>query len=182
MQGANAATWAWTTAGLDYWLQQVAAQAPNAVGKTGVDAIVQIVGGYGWGFERPQVPSADIIPATRDLPMFQRLVGQAQVGNPIVTTPDTPGNITIPGQTQLPTPTNPQAKPQATTGAKFSMHLFDTPAGPIDFTLPWDFSGILLFLAAIFAIIIGALLWDKSRHAIEKTVQTGAEVGAVAAL
>lgn len=191
-QGANAASWAWTPAGLDYWLNAVAQS--GAAGKTGMDAIVQIVGGYGWGFERPSDSSADIIPASRVYASYQNQVAQVLGGgggNLIVPTPDTPGNITVPGQplpgqTQLPTPTNPQqvqgsGSTPAQTTAKFSMHLFDLPTGPVDLTLPWDFSGILLFLAALFAILIGAIMWDKSRDAIKNTVQTGATVAAVAA-
>lgn len=184
MQGANAPSWAWTPAGLDYWLQQVAAS--GASGLTGLQAIVQIVGGYGWGFERPADSSADIIPATRVYPDYQKQVAQIQSGNPIVPSPDTPGNITIPpitipGQTgpgQLPTPNNPTIPAQPTTSAKFSLHLFDTPAGPFNLTLPWDFSGILLFLAALLAIIIGAIMWDKSRTAIKNTVEVGAMAAA----
>lgn len=185
-----AAQWAWTPAGLDYWLNAVANS--GAANRQGLDAITWITGGYGWGFERPADPSADITSAQRQYAHYQALVAEATGGAPgniIVTPPDTPGNITIPpisipGQTQpgpLPTPTNPQAQgqgqTQATTGAKFSMHLFDTPWGPLNLTLPWDFSGILLFLAALLALIIGALMWDKSRGVMVNV----AEVGAMAA-
>lgn len=188
--GANAASWAWTPQGLDYWLNAVANS--GAAGLTGYQAIVQITGGYGWGFERPADPSADINSAVAQYNHYQALVQEALgqgPGNVIVTPPDTPGNITIPpisipGQTQpgpLPIPSNPQANPQgqgqATTGAQFSLHLFDTPFGPFNLTLPWDFSGILLFLAALLALIIGALMWDKSRGVMVNV----AEVGAMAA-
>lgn len=174
-----AANWSWTPAGLDYWLQQVAAS--GAAGKTGIDAITSIVK----NFERPYDSSLGIDLARRAYNGFQAKVAQIQAnpgGNIIVTPPDTPGNITIPGQTQpgqLPIHTDPQqsGSASATTGAKFSLHLFDLPNGPVNLTLPWDFSGILLFLAAVFAIIIGAMLWDKSRNVIVKT----GEVGAMAA-
>lgn len=175
-------SYAWTPAGLDYWLQKV--KDSGASGLTGMQAVVQIVGGYGWGFERPdnRGQTADINNARNVWNHYAALVAEAQgqgPGNIIVTPPDTPGNITIPGQTQpspFPTPTNPQTNPQAqqTTGAQFSLHLFDTPFGPFNLTLPWDFSGILLFLAALLAIIIGALMWDKSRGVIVKTAEVGA--------
>jgi len=181
-QGASAAYWAWTPAGIDYWLQQVANS--GAAGLTGMEAIVQIVGGYGWGFERPADPSADIINAQRVYKTYQAQIQAPLPGNIIVPTPDQPGTLQIPGQLpgttappgQLPTPTNPQQKtqPQTTTGAKFSLHLFTLPTGPVNLTLPWDFSGILLFLAALFAIIIGAILWKPSRNAIVNVGQGAA--------
>jgi hypothetical protein len=175
-----ASQWSWTPAGLDYWLQKV--QEAGAGGLTGAAAIRQIIGGYGWGFERPAAENAakEFTNASNAYRGFQQLINNGPgSGNTIVPTPDQPGVVTIPGQTgpgQLPIPSNPQdkAKPQATTGAKFSLHLFDTPAGPVDFTLPWDFSGILLFLAAIFALIIGALLWKPSRDAATNVVVAGA--------
>lgn len=188
-QGANAASWAWTPAGLDYWLNAVANS--GAAGLTGMQAVVQIVGGYGWGFERPANPTADITNAQHVWDKYAAQVAEAQgqaPGNTIVPTPDQPGNLTIPpvsipGQTQpgpLPIPSNPQANPQAnpqvTTGANFSLHLFDTPFGPFNLTLPWDFSGILLFLAALLALIIGALMWDKSRGVMVNVAETGAAV------
>lgn len=182
MQGNNAAYWSWTPAGLDYWMQTVANS--GAAGKQGLAAITTIV----QNFENPRsdLVGGEITNASRDYPQFQAQIASG-LGNPIVTPPDTPGNITIPPITipgltqpgQLPIPTDPQTttNPTSTTGGKFSLHLFDTPGGPINLTLPWDFSGILLFLAAILAIIIGALMWDKSRNVIVK----GAEVGAMAA-
>jgi len=178
---AAAAQWSWTPAGIDYWLQKV--QEAGASGLTGVTAMRQIIGGYGWGFERPAAENAarELTDAQRDYPSFQAQIAGGPGGNTIVPTPSEPGQlqIPIPGQTgpgQLPIPNNPQTKPStsATTGAKFSLHLFDTPGGPVNFTLPWDFSGILLFLAAIFAIIIGALLWKPSRDAATNVVVAGA--------
>jgi len=172
-QGASAAYWSWTPAGLDYWMQKV--QEAGASGLTGAQAIRQIVGGYGWGFERPRedLAAGEVINASRDYPSFQRQIqqilgGNGPGGNVIVSPPDTPGNITIPGNPapQLPTQTNPTKPTQTTTSAKFSLHLFDLPTGPVDLTLPWDFSGILMFLAAIFCIIIGALLWKPSRDVV----------------
>lgn len=188
----SASNWTWTAPGLDYWLQSVANS--GAAGLTGMQAVVQIVGGYGWGFERPGDPSKDINNAKNVYNKYAAQVAEyqgASPGNLIVPSPDTPGNITIPpitipGQTQpgpLPIPSNPQVGgqgstgTQATTGAKFSLHLFDTPFGPFNLTLPWDFSGILLFLAALLALIIGALMWDKSRGVMVNV----AEVGAMAA-
>jgi hypothetical protein len=173
-QGNQAAYWSWTPAGLDYWLQSVS--NAGASGLTGYAAISKIV----TNFERPaaQNVQGNINKAIGAYASFQRqvLAGPGD-GNTIVPNPpDTPGNITLPGQTQpgqLPTPTNP-TDTSTTTGAKFSFHLFDTPLGPINFTLPWDFSGILLFLAAIFAIIIGALLWKPSRDAATNVVVAGA--------
>ncbi|HEY7419293.1 MAG TPA: hypothetical protein VH593_29185 [Ktedonobacteraceae bacterium] len=174
-QGASAAYWAWTPAGLDYWMQQVADS--GAAGLTGVQAITAIV----QNFENPRADlvGGEIINASHDYASFQQQLQSPLPGNIIVPTPGQPGTITIPGQTgpgQLPTPTNPQqpANPQTTIGAKFSIHLLDTPGGPINFTLPWDFSGILLFLAALFAIIIGALLWKPSRSAIVNVGQGAA--------
>lgn len=164
---SNAAQWAWTPAGLDYWLQSVA--AAGASGLQGAEAVRQIIGGYGWGFERPAAKYAagEFTNAMGDYPKFQQQIGS---GNAIVPVPDpstTPFTIE-PGQTQLPTPTNPQqqtnTQTQATTGTNF--HLFDTPVGPINLTLPWNLSGLFMVLAAIFAILVGALLWDKSRGAI----------------
>lgn len=176
----EAANWSWTPAGLDYWLQSVA-QA-GASGKQGMDAIVQIVGGYGWGFERPASSTTGVNLAARAYPKYEQQVADilySGTGSPIVTPPNSPGNITIPpnifpipGGTlpgPLPIPSNPQTPSQTTTGAKFSLHIFDLPTGPVNLTLPWDFSGILLFLAALLAIIIGALMWDKSRTVIVNT-------------
>jgi len=168
--GSEAASWAWTPAGLDYWLQKVS--EAGASGMTSYAAIRQIV----TGFERPRADlvQGEINKALRDYPSFQQQLLAGPGGNPIVPVPGTPGGITlppfpVPGQTgpgQLPIPSNPQKPAPAPKGtAKFSLHLFDLPTGPVNFTLPWDFSGILLFLAAIFAIIIGALLWKPSRDA-----------------
>lgn len=167
-QGGNASYWAWTPAGLDYWMQKVAES--GAAGLTGVQAITAIVK----NFERPRADlvSGEIINASKDYNSFlQQIQGQL----PGATRP-----IPVPGGTQLPTPTNPEQTGSTPTKAdsNFSMHLFDTPAGPINFTLPWDFSGILLFLAAIFCIIIGALLWDKSRNVIIQGGQTAAMAAA----
>lgn len=177
MQGNDAAYWSWTPAGIDYWLEQVAAS--GASGLTGDAAIRQIVGGYGWGFERPADPSLGNRLAHDAYNKFLVLVNQSNPGNPIVPVPSQPGTITIPGQTgpgQLPIPSNPQkpAPAPAQTTAKFSLHLFDLPTGPVNLTLPWDFSGILMFLAALFAIIIGALLWKPSRGAITTTAAMAA--------
>jgi hypothetical protein len=158
-QGNNAAYWAWTPAGLDYWLQKVSES--GAAGLTGYAAIQKIV----TGFERPRADlvQGEVNNAVADYTNFQQQI-QGSPGNPIVTVPDQPGNITIPPQgTQFPGPANPQI--QTTVPAKFSLHIADLPNGPINLTLPWDFSGILMFLAAIFAIIIGALLWKPSRDA-----------------
>lgn len=159
-----AANWSWTPAGLDYWMQSIAdAGAGGLQGLAAVTAIVQ-------RFENPR---ADLIPgeitnAMQDYQSFQQQIITGG-GNTIVVPPSQPGDITgIPGQTtpgQLPAASNPQA--QTTVKATpFSMHLLDLPTGPVNLTLPWDFSGILLFLAALLAIIIGALLWDKSRTVI----------------
>jgi hypothetical protein len=158
-----AAYWSWTPAGLDYWMQKV--QESGASGLTGIQAITQIVGGYGWGFERPKDPSIDINSAKS---LYDKYVQQLQSTIPGYVPPaitDTPPDQTQPGQ--LPIPINPTipSQPQTTTGTKFSLHLFDLPSGPVNLTLPWDFSGILMFLAAIFAIIIGAILWKPSRDA-----------------
>lgn len=174
-QGTSAAYWSWTPAGLDYWMQKVAES--GAAGLTGVQAITAIVK----NFERPRADlvAGEIVNASRDYNDFLAQIQSPLPGSTIVPTPDQPGTLQIPGQTgpgQLPIPSNPQQKvqPSTTTGAKFSLHLLDTPAGPINFTLPWDFSGILLFLAALFAIIIGALLWKPSRNAIVNVGQAGA--------
>jgi len=175
-----ASEWSWTPAGIDYWLQKVAES--GASGMTGAQAIRQIIGGYGWGFERPAEENAarEFVNASNEYRSFQQQIAGGPGGNAIVPTPNEPGQLVIPvpGQTgpgQLPTPNNPtKPAPQTTTGAKFSLHLFDTPGGPVNFTLPWDFSGILLFLAAIFAIIIGALLWKPSRDAATNVVVAGA--------
>jgi len=179
-----AANWSWTPAGLDYWLQAI--QAAGASGLTGYAAIKQIVGGYGWGFERPADPSADINNAVAVYDKYAQQV-QTVVGNPglpgIITVPNPipipgqPAPNPIPGQTgpgQLPTPTNPTAPAQPVVAAPFSLGLFDTPFGPFNLTLPWDFSGILLFLAAVFAIIIGAILWKPTREAGKTAVMVGA--------
>jgi len=183
MQGGNAPAWSWTPAGLDYWIQQVAA-SKGVQGAVGYDAIAAIVN----NFERPStnyngrnLALEEITTAARNYVSFQQQIA-AGTGNTIVSTPTTPGQlvippIQIPGQTQpgpFPTPSNPQTKPSTTTTAKFSMHLFDLPTGPVNLTLPWDFSGILLFLAAIFAIIIGAILWKPSREGITTTAQMAA--------
>jgi hypothetical protein len=177
-QGASASYWSWTPAGLNYWLQQVANS--GAQGLTGISAINQIV----TGFERPATVNipGEIVNASRDYASFQAQIQTPLPGNIIVPTPDNPGGLQLPGVgNQFPTTTDPQqtttTTPSTATGNKFSLHLLDTPWGPINFTLPWDLSGILLFLAALFAIIIGALLWDKSRNVIIK----GGEVGAIAA-
>ncbi|HEY7417555.1 MAG TPA: hypothetical protein VH593_20395 [Ktedonobacteraceae bacterium] len=167
-----ASAWSWTPAGIDYWLQKV--QEAGASGLTGAAAIRQIIGGYGWGFERPAAENAasENINAARDYPGFVQQIQQGTTnqagGNQIVPVPGQPGVITIPQiPGQFPAPINPQQpKPQTTSSAKFSLHLFDLPTGPMNLTLPWDFSGILMFLAAIFAIIIGALLWKPSREGI----------------
>jgi len=179
----QAANWSWTPAGLDYWMQQVAAS--GASGLTGLQAIVQIVGGYGWGFERPSNSQPDITNAQRVYSSYQQQIAGGIPG--VITIPNItePGNTDTPGlpgqgQTgpgQLPAANNPTTQAQPTTGAKFSLHLFDLPTGPVNLTLPWDFSGILLFLAAIFAIIIGAILWKPSREA-GKTVIQGAALAA----
>lgn len=179
-QGSAAAYWAWTPAGIDYWLQTVANS--GASGLTGMDAIAKIV----QNFENPRADlvGKEINNAWNNYKSFQQ-----QIQIPI------PGGITIPpiplpgqpsppvdgqpGEGQLPIPHLPgqyPATPSASVGAKFSLHLFDTPGGPINLTLPWDFSGILLFLAAIFCILIGALMWDKSREVIVKGAETGAMV------
>lgn len=177
-----AAAWSWTPAGLDYWLQTVAQDVSRAgdAGKTGYDAVASIVKDY----ERPNAIylQGEINNAFRDYQSFQQQIQAG--GNTIVSTPSTPGNITIPpnifpipGQTTpgpLPIPSNPQTPAKTTTPSKFSLHLFDLPSGPVNLTLPWDFSGILLFLAAVLAIIIGALMWDKSRTVIVNTAGTAA--------
>jgi hypothetical protein len=174
MQGANARFWVWTPAGLDYWMEK--ASEAGASGLTGPTAIKQII----VGFERPleKYVSGEIINATHDYPDFLQQL-QTIPGN--ITPPSwppitIPGMPQIPGQGQLPIPKDPQTKPspQTTTSQPFSLSLFNTPLGPIDLTLPWNFSGILLFLAAIFAIIIGALLWKPARERIVTAVQVGA--------
>lgn len=182
--GASAAQWSWTPAGLDYWMQKVAES--GAAGLTGYQAIVQIVGGYGWGFERPAAKNApgEIANAWHDYTSFQN-----QIQNPLPGTttpppinphplPGVPGGaITPPGQ--LPITSDPQTGGQgSTSNVPFAVKLFDTPIGPIYFELPWDPSGVLLFLAAIFAIIIGALVWDKSRNVIVKGTETAAVAAA----
>jgi len=167
-QGNQASYWAWTPAGLDYWMQQVA--AAGASGLTGYAAIQKIV----TGFERPRedLVQGEINNALKDYNTFQQQIQTG--GNPIVTVPGQPGVYVPPGQGQppgqtgpgpLPTPSNPTVPVQPSVPAKFSLHLFDLPTGPVNLTLPWDFSGILMFLAAIFCIIIGALLWKPSRDA-----------------
>jgi hypothetical protein len=162
----KAAQWSWTPSGLDYWLQKVATES-KAQGLTGSAAISRIV----TNFERPaaRYVQGNINNAIGVYDSYKKQIAGGPGGNTIVPVPPESGlPFPIPGQTQpgqLPTPSNPQAKDQTQTSAKFSLHLFDTPAGPWNITLPWDFSGILLFLAAIFAIIIGAILWKPSRDA-----------------
>ena len=94
--------------------------------------------------------------------------------------PQIPLPIPGPDQPQAPIPSqpNPTISPQTSTiSSPFSLKLFTSPTGPINLNLPWSFSGIVLFLMAIFAIIIGALMWDKTRNVIVQ----GGEVAAVAA-
>jgi hypothetical protein len=167
-----ASRWSWTPAGLDYWLQSVSQSAAGLTGLTAIRAIVT-------GFERPaaRYVQGNIDKAWSQYSSFQQQI-QTGPGNPIVTTPPEPGTLVIPGQGgvpgQFPTPTNPQQPTQTKTSAKFSLPLFQLPTGPVNLTLPWDFSGILMFLAAIFAIIIGALLWKPSRGAITTTAAMAA--------
>jgi hypothetical protein len=151
----------------------------GASGLIGAQAIAAIV----HNFERPRedLAAGEIINASKDYNFFLQQIQGGLPGSITVPPVPVPGPRPIP--TPFPTPTNPTDPSPSTTatGAPFSMHLFDTPVGPINLTLPWDFSGILLFLAAIFCIIIGALLWDKSRNVIIKTGEKGAEAAAMAA-
>ena len=171
-----ASRWSWSPAGLDYWLQAVANS--GAAGLTGLAAIKQIVGGYGWGFERPADPSADINNAIAVYDKYAKMVGDS-VGQiyPPTFPPGPipiPGQPKLPGEPQLPIPSNPQTPAKTTPAPKFSLPLFQLPTGPVNLTLPWDFSGILMFLAAIFIIIIGAILWKPSREGISNTVALAA--------
>lgn len=177
--GSDAATWAWTPAGLDYWMEQIAHAAGGLRGDQAIAAIVH-------NFERPRedLASGEITNASRVYKSFQD-----QIQNPLPGTttpppinphplPGVPGGaITPPGQ--LPITSDPQTGGQgSTSNVPFAVKLFDTPIGPIYFELPWDPSGVLLFLAAIFAIIIGALVWDKSRNVIVKGTETAAVAAA----
>jgi hypothetical protein len=152
-------------------------QEAGASGLTGAAAIQQIVGGYGWGFERPLDPTKEVTDAKNAYDRWAQQLQSSVPGYVPPTITDKPPGQTQPGQ--LPIPGNPTTKPstpgQATTGAKFSLHLFDLPSGPVNLTLPWDFSGILMFLAAIFAIIIGAILWKPSRDAATNVAVMAAE-------
>lgn len=167
------AAWAWSPEGIDEWIRQVAQVAGGLTGGAAIQAIVT-------KFEAPRedLVQGEISDATRLYSGFQQQI-QGIIPIPGTLPPQIP--IPLPGQPSNPqSPVNVKDPTQPTTvstAVPFSLRLFTTPLGPINFTLPWDFSGILLFLAAIFMIIIGALLWDKTRNVIVK----GAEVGAMAA-
>jgi hypothetical protein len=66
---ASAASWAWTPAGLDYWIQQVAGVASGLTGTAAISSIVH-------NFERPREDLAigEIRNATRDYAGFQSLI------------------------------------------------------------------------------------------------------------
>ena len=167
-QGKDAAAWSWSQQGIDYWLDQVASVAG---GRTGADAISHIVN----GFEHPSNPTKEISDSIAVYPQFQALIGGS---TPIPGTLPPSIPIPIPGTTDVPiapiTTTDPTQAPAPSASSPFSLQLFKLPTGPVDMTLPWSFSGIVLFLMAIFAIIIGALMWDKSRNVIVKTSETAA--------
>lgn len=98
------------------------------------------------------------------------------LGGPQPTVTDTlPPQIPlpIPGDPNQPiapiTTTNPTI-PAPSSFGPFSLKLFSTPRGPVNLNLPWPFSSILLFLMAIFAIIIGVILWQRNN--IVKVTET----------
>lgn len=113
MHGPNAATWSWTPAGLDYWMQQIQAafQANHVpLGTQGDSAIAAIV----HYFERPRedLAAGEITNAKGDYAKFQNII--KGIG--------TPGIIDIPGVQLNPT-TDVGANPTTTVGANL------TPSG-----------------------------------------------------
>jgi hypothetical protein len=150
-------------------MEQVSHVAGGLRGDAAITAIVT-------NFERPAARNVgpEIQSAHNIYNQFLQQIQGSLDGSDTTTVPN-------PGSGQFPVTTNPEDKSQSTATSPFSFKLFDTPLGPINFDLPWDPSGVILFLAAIFAIIIGVLLWDKTRNVIVKGGEAAGQVAAVAA-
>ena len=90
-QGNNAPGWAWTPAGLDYWIQQIAGVARGLSGTAAISSIVN-------NFERPR---ADLAAGeiTNAGSVYQQFVSEIQGGSGV----------------QLPIPSNPTTGVQPTT-------------------------------------------------------------------
>jgi len=84
MQGSNAPAWSWSTAGLDYWMQQI---SNVASGLTGYSAIQSIVN----NFERPaeKYRLGEIQNAWNDYTSFQQQIAAGGSQPPQTTTPVT---------------------------------------------------------------------------------------------
>jgi len=149
-QGSNAPNWAWTPSGLEYWLSKV---AQVAQGLSVTDAIRAIV----TGFERPAAQNVgpEIDNASHDYAGFHaQVTGVA----PITDLP-----ITSPGTTDTHPPGTIQVAPQVQAGSFVGamQTLVGGWLGPglAALKIKPDMSGLILLLASIFAIIIGALIW-----------------------
>lgn len=140
--GSNAPTFAWTPAGLDYWIQQVSKAAGGLHGTAAIAGIVN-------NFERPRADLAagEIQNASADYASFQRAIQNA-VGTVLPTTgvTDTGGDTTDTGVTtggETSTTANP------TVGATANAGGVPNPTG-----LNLSFAGSIQHLIFQFLLVI----------------------------
>ena len=169
MFGGNAdaaAQWSWTPAGIDYWLTKI--KASGASGLTGMAAISQIVN----GFERPRedLAAGEITAAWALYPAFAQ---QVNVGG-VVENPSTVGDsgaaiVTGPTTGQIGGGVTDTTPGPATIGG--TVQVQPGMAGQIQLGLLGAFqgfvgkfgSGLILLLASLFAILIGAIIWNGEK-------------------
>lgn len=140
--GSNAPTFAWTPAGLDYWINQIAGVASGLQGRSAISAIVN-------KFERPRedLRQGEIDNASADYQSFQRAIQNA-VGTilPQTGVTDTGGDTTDTGVTtggETSTIANP------TVGATANAGGVPNPTG-----LNLSFAGSIQHLVFQFLLVI----------------------------
>jgi hypothetical protein len=101
-QGENAPGWAWTPAGLDYWIQSIAKVARGLTGTAAIGAIVR-------GFENPR---ADLVQGeiTNAQGVYQSFVNQIAGGTGV--------NLPLPGTTDTTTGVQPTTGGQTDVGSQ----------------------------------------------------------------
>lgn len=149
---AYAQAWAWSSDGIDYALQQIQSVGSGLQGAPAIAAIIT-------NFERPADIPASITNAIARLGKWAQAIAQG-MPLPGVTTPST--GVVPPGQTTTDTPITTQATTQVGTlvgGLQtFVAGLFGPGLNALH--IKADMSGLILLLASIFAILIGAIIWN----------------------
>lgn len=152
MQGSNAPQWAWTPAGLDYWLSQVAQSASGLTGGAAIQAIVH-------GFERPleRLRPDAIQKAENQYSGFQRILQGIGIGGGVTDTqPTETGTVG----------TGAEAGVQGTTGLQTTA---SSPGEPTKLDLDFSKSiqhSIMQILLVIFglALLLGGIYLIGSRR------------------